>query len=171
MSAPLRIALDHNFPRPLVEPLAPAIVEATLHPVARVDPRMTTLDDDALIRALWLRGYQMFVTCDGRMLDEPSVLGITLQTKMSVVAVGQGHDPVAASGLLLAFLPHLAKSYRADEAQVWRLRVGRREPEDIWARLQRLGGGAPGAGKALYESVRLTPKVLRTDPLGELGSR
>lgn len=113
----LRIALDHNFPTPIVDALATGIVEAELVPIARSDPRMADLDDHDVVRAAWKRGF--LVSCDHDMFEQPLVLATILQTRISsVVALGQGHDHIAASGLLLAHLPSILRRYDPDAAQL-----------------------------------------------------
>lgn len=166
----LRIALDHNFPVPIVSALGDAIVEAALVPVGRIDRRLTTLDDDQLIRALWLRDFHVFVTCDHHMLDQPRVLAVVLQTKMTVIAaMGQGDDRVAASGLVLAHLPHIARQFRKDVAQVWRLNVGRKPAEEPWVVLEKLAKRESTSAKALYTKHSLSRAELTRDPLDDIG--
>lgn len=121
----LRVALDHYFPIPIVRAMSDAVVEAELSPVSEIDSRFVRLDDATLVHALARRGWSAMVTCDANMLALPSVLARILQTRMTVVAaLGQGHDPVASTGLVLAHLPHIVARHREDTPQVWRLRVG-----------------------------------------------
>jgi hypothetical protein len=58
---PRLFALDKNFPQPIVSVLSDFQADATLVPLDRIDPRMSTLDDwelllaDKLSRRLHLR--------------------------------------------------------------------------------------------------------------------
>lgn len=162
----LRVALDQNFPVTIVGALQKSIIETELTHVTAIDPRFALVDDDELIRLLWLRGWDLLATCDHHMLDEPRVLATILQTKMTVVAaVGQGHDYVAASGLLLAHLPHIAHEFRKDVPQVWQLRVGRKPPDDPWNLLDRVAKRQTSAtSQSLYASHKRSNAALRHDP-------
>lgn len=162
----LRVALDHNFPIPIVRAMSDAVVEAELSPVSEIDSRFVRLDDAALVHALARRGWSAMVTCDANMLALPSVLARILQTRMTVVAaLGQGHDPVASTGLVLAHLPHIVARHREDTPQVWRLRVGRRPHDDPWDLLSKLAERARTTARALYETHKLSQPDLSRDPL------
>ena len=49
---PRLFALDKNFPQPIVSVLSDFQTDATLIPLDRIDPRMSTLDDWELLLAL-----------------------------------------------------------------------------------------------------------------------
>lgn len=54
------------------------------------------------------------------MLWLPETVAVVEQTGLSVVVcAGAGHDPIMASGLLLAHLPHVAKRHRKGSPQIW----------------------------------------------------
>jgi hypothetical protein len=90
-----------------------------------VDYRLKALPDHRLILALHQRGLPGLVTCDEEMLELPEVLAVVKQVAFHlVVCTRTGHDAVAATGLLLYNLPHVAKRYQPRRAQIWR-RSGR----------------------------------------------
>ncbi len=164
----LRIALDHNFPIPIVDAMATGIAEAELVPISRIDRRLTTLEDHDVVRAVSRREFDVLVSCDHDMFQEPMVLTAILQTRMSVVAaLGQGHDRIAAAGLVLAHLPNLARRFRKDEAQLFKLRVGHPAPTDPWDELDRLARRGGTDARQLYDSMKLDEAMLRRDPIDD----
>jgi hypothetical protein len=53
-----------------------------------------------------------------------------MQTRFHlIVCTRVGHDAVLATGLLLYNLPHIAKRYRPEKLQVWKLRSAESKPE------------------------------------------
>lgn len=167
-SGRLRVALDHNFPVPIVDALQPAILD-DLVPIMRIDRRMAELDDHDVVRAVARRGFHILVSCDRDMMSVPRVLATVMQTKLTVVvAAGQGHDHVAASGLVLAHLPHIAHDYRADDAQVFVLRAGRQPPKQPWDLLDDVARRRHTSAQSLYESVKLSKRELERDPLEDV---
>jgi len=92
----LRLALDQNFPTPLIEavrPYLPTDLEVT-H-LRGIDRRMSDLDDRSLIIALRQAGWDGLITNNYKMLDVPAEVAAIVKTKLTVVAVeGLGHDPI-----------------------------------------------------------------------------
>jgi hypothetical protein len=104
---PRLFALDRNFPQPIVSVLSDFQADATLTPLDRIDPRMSTLDDWELLLALHHHAdpWDGLITTDTSMLAQGPELATLIQTKLTlVVAVAAGHNPVKASGLLFAYL-------------------------------------------------------------------
>jgi hypothetical protein len=82
-----------------------------------------------VLLALHQLGYEGLVTCDENMLWLPETVAVVEQTGLSVVVcAGAGHDPIMASGLLLAHLPHVAKRHRKGSPQIWTLKAVDRGP-------------------------------------------
>ncbi len=103
---PRLFALDKNFPQPIVSVLSDFQADATLIPLDRIDPRMSTLDDWELLLALHHHAdpWDGLITTDTSMLAQGPELATLIQTKLTlVVAVAAGHNPVKASGLLFAY--------------------------------------------------------------------
>ena len=102
------LALDQNFPEPIVDALASFLAEdAELVPIRVVDARLTTVDDWQILHALHAheRRWDGLVTNDRNMLSLPKELSVLCQTKLTlVVAKAAGQDPIKATGLLLAHL-------------------------------------------------------------------
>ena len=59
---PIRLALDQNFPTPILDLLAKFIVDIELIPLRRIDSRLSTLDDRTLVIALHQLGFPGLVT-------------------------------------------------------------------------------------------------------------
>jgi hypothetical protein len=73
------------------------------------------------------------------MLNVAQVVAIIEQTAASVVVCdGVGDDPMVASGLLLVHLDQVAKQFRPERPQVWRLRPAERTFERIGRLKQRI---------------------------------
>lgn len=116
---PRLFALDKNFPQPIVSVLSDFQADATLVPLDRIDPRMSTLDDWELLLALHHHAdpWDGLITTDTSMLAQGPELAALIQTKLTlVVAVAAGHNPVKASGLLFAYLAGICQRTTPDRA-------------------------------------------------------
>jgi hypothetical protein len=103
VSVPLRLALDQNFPTPLIEVVRqylPADLQLTI--LHRIDPALSELSDRELFIALNQLDLDGLITNNYKMLDVPEELAAIVAAKAVVVAVeGLGHDPIRAVGALL----------------------------------------------------------------------
>ncbi len=54
---PVRLALDQNFPTPILAALSDFVLDVELVPLRNIDPRLSTLDDRQLIVALHQLGF------------------------------------------------------------------------------------------------------------------
>jgi hypothetical protein len=106
----IRLALDQNFPTPILERIAPFLQDIEFVPLRAIDHRMPTLDDRQLVIALHQAKWAGLVTNNYRMLENPSELAAIVATKLSVFAVeGVGDDPIRATGAILLDLPAALK--------------------------------------------------------------
>jgi hypothetical protein len=130
--------LDHNFPLPIVGAFRPFLKTARLATIGEIDPSLANLDDDVLIRRVGEMGdWDGLITNDKRMLSIPEAIVALCQTRLTlVVASGIGHDPVTASGLVLASIDNIAKRTRRDVAQLWLLNANAKEHTDPWSKLR-----------------------------------
>ncbi len=167
-SVPRLFALDQNFPEPIVDALADFLAEdAELVPLRQIDPRLTTADDWQILHALYAhkRTWDGLITTDSSMLGLPKELAVICQTKLTlVVAIGAGHDPIKATGLLLAHLGSIAQATDPDAAQIWTLRTVARRPEDPWDHLTRAAENQGIQARTLYHRERLSPVALSAPP-------
>ncbi len=130
----LRLALDQNFPTPLINAVRPYL-PTTLDVVhlRGIDPRMSDLDDRSLIIALHQFGWDGLITNNYKMLDVPAEVAAIVKTKLTVVAVeGLGHDPIRAVGALLLELPGIGARLRPRRSNVLRLTYRHKQPKDAW---------------------------------------
>ena len=128
---PVRLALDQNFPTPILAALADFIVDIELIPLRKIDPRLSTLDDRTLVVALHQLGFPGLVTNNYKMLKNPKELAAIIATKLTVFAIeGVGNDPIRATGALLLDLPGALKRMDSRKAQVFSMRPRNPTPED-----------------------------------------
>ena len=111
-----RLALDQNFPEPIVDGLADWLAsDAELVPIRRIDDRMATLDDWEVLLALHADDshWDGLITTDSKILSLPRELAVLCQTKLTLVVVeAVGHDPQSDRTRAGPHHPHL----RADAA-------------------------------------------------------
>lgn len=153
----LRLALDQNFPTPLLDAIKEWLpAEVALEHIARIDDRLSDLDDDELLVTLREWGYDGLVTNNYKMLEVPHELVAVVATKLVVVAlVEMGHDPIRATGALLLELPGLPSRLRSrDNANVFYLNYSRRRPETGWTHLQRLAEKQGATAADLYRQLK-----------------
>lgn len=125
---------DQNFPRPILkDALRIYVPEIRIEALWDVEPRLTRDHEDwEVILGLKQLGAEGFISCDDNMLDNPRVVAVIEQTKFTVVSCQEtGHDPIVASGLLLAHVPRISKRHDSDKPQVWRLRPTEEKPKKM----------------------------------------
>jgi hypothetical protein len=114
------------------------------------------------------RNWDGLITTDARMLNLPRELSVLCQTKLTlVVAVAAGHDPIKATGLVLAHISNVCHRTRADRAQVWRLATVARHADDPWEYLERAAQRRGETANEAFARERLSERALRRSPLGE----
>lgn len=159
-----RFALDQNFPLPIVGVLARYIIEAELVPLLQIDPALTRDTEDwQILLALHRHSehWDGLITTDSAMLLLAKEMAVLCQTKLTlVVAEGAGHDPVKATGLVLAHLPGICAKTDPDVPQLWVLRAATQASEQPWERLRRIAKQCNREIKELYKEVKLTAKEL-----------
>ena len=101
------------------------------------------------------------ITTDSAMLLLPKEMAVLCQTKLTlVVAEGDGHDPVKATGLVLAHLPGICEKTEPDVPQLWVLRANTQAHEKPWERLRRIAERNKQGVKDLYREVKLSDEEL-----------
>lgn len=126
------------------------------------------IDDWQILHALHAADepWDGLITTDARMLSLPKELALLCQTKLTlVVAEAVGHDPIKATGLILAHLGRICEQTRSDRAQMWRLRTNTRPAEDPWDLVTRVADRRGETAADLYARERLKPAELRRSPL------
>jgi hypothetical protein len=161
---PIRLALDQNFPTPLIRAVAtylPDDVEvSSLH---QIDRRLSDLDDRSLLIALRQVGWDGLITNNYKMLAVPQEIAAIIKTRTTVVAVeGLGHDPLRAVGALMLELPGLASRLVPNRSNVFRLAYRRRTPEDAWDYLRVVAERAGRTPEDLWNDVGVSNEELET---------
>ncbi len=162
-------ALDQNFPQPIVDGLRDWLEpHVELVPIAHIDNRLATVKDDWRI-LLALRNHER--PWDGLITTEdmtalPRELAVLCQTKLTlVIAVSAGHDPVMATGLVLAHISNICNRTRPDRAQLWRLRTVGKDAEEPWDYVTKLANRRGVTPQDLYGKEKLTDSQLAGSPL------
>lgn len=166
-AASLRLALDQNFPRPLLHAVAEYLPpELEIVHIRELDPRLSDVSDRALFIALRQLGFDGLITNNWRMLNIPQEIAAIVATKAVVVAMqDMGADAIRAAGALLLELPGLVTRLKPDVANVFLLHYARRQPRSGWEYLQEAAnreGITPGE---LWKAVKPSAEELDTPVL------
>lgn len=143
MVLPRPIALDHNFPEPILSRVAEWLPELSFHWVKDLPGgALNELEDHDLIYELSRRGFPIMVTNNHKMLDDQRVLVAIEQTRLTVVAIEKaGDDPIFATGVLLRDLVDVLKQDHA-KGIYYRIRPSRVRGSRARHRLAKLVGDA-----------------------------
>ena len=161
------LALDQNFPEPILRALDDFVVDVRLVPLREIHRSLPTLDDRQLLIALHQLGWTGLVTNNYRMLKNPKELAAILKTKITVFAIdGVGHDPIRATGAVLLDLPGALKRIEPDRAQVFWMRPRNPQPDDPWKLLQTAASHQHRDVDELYDEVLVTDEELAASALG-----
>lgn len=140
MAAVRPIALDHNFPEPILQAVARWLPEFAFHWVKDLPPGdLNELEDHDLVYELHRRRFPVMVTNNHKMLDDPRVLVAIEQTRLTVVGIhGGGDDPIFATGVLLRDLRDVIRT-NVPQGMFVRVRPARVGPRRARDRLLQLG--------------------------------
>ncbi len=164
---PVRLALDQNFPTPILAALAEFIVDIELVPLRKIEPRLSSLDDRMLVIALRQLGLPGLVTNNYKMLKNPKELAAIIATKLTVFAIeGVGDDPIRATGAVLLDLPGALKRMDSRKAQVFWMRPRNPIPEDPMALFKRAAEHQQRDTDALLSELAVSDQELREPILG-----
>lgn len=145
------VALDHNFPEPILRCVDPWIPEVDFAWVRDIDPSLEDAEDHELIYELRARDYPVMVTNNWKMENDPRVLVAVEQTRLSLLTLKKaGDDAIFATGVLLRDLVPLLKS------EVARGQIFRASPSKVRPRRARelLGRFAEDRGVEVEEFIR-----------------
>ena len=96
------VALDHNFPKPIVERIDRFLPEVDFFWIRDIDPAMAELDDHDLVYELHRVGFGVMVTADAKLRRDPRVLVAVGQTRLTILVIERAaDDPILATGVLL----------------------------------------------------------------------
>lgn len=166
-SAPIELALDQNFPEPILRVLGDYIIDVRLVPLRKINVRLPALDDRQLVIALYQLGYRGLVTNNYKMLANPAELAAIIATGLTVFAIeGVGHDPLRATGALLLDLPGALRRMGEGEARVFWLRPRNPQPERAWDLLVKAASRQHRPVTELHDEVKVTDAELDGPVLG-----
>ncbi len=160
---PIRLALDQNFPTPILRAIAEYIVDVELIPIREIDTRLSTFEDRELLIALRQLGYPGLVTNNYKMLKNPKELAAIIATKLTVFAIeGVGDDPIRATGAALLGLPGALKQMDTRKAQVFWVRPRNPMPANPVELFERAAEHQRRDASDLLKEVAVSALELRT---------
>lgn len=133
-------------------------------PIRLIESAWAELDDWRLILALHrhARPWDGLITNDDAMLSLAKEMTVLSQTGLTlVVARGEGHNPIRAVGALLCHLPHICHHTKTGVAQIWRLRVSQKDPEDVGEYLQTIADKQGASLASLLAAHRVPASELK----------
>jgi hypothetical protein len=163
-----RFALDENYPTPLIAAVGDYFEGVELVSVREIDPRLQSMDDPDLLLALHHDPgrWAGLITTDTGILRQPRSLDIIRQTQLAlVVARSAGHDPLVATGLVLANLPAICARLQESPGGVFELvkqRVVQGKPAELFAELAKRSGSSP---TSFRQQHGLSSADIARDPL------
>lgn len=149
------IALDHNFPEPILQQVAPWLPELGFHWVKDLPgDDLNELEDHDLIYELSRRAFPIMVTNNHKMLDDRRVLVAIEETRLTVVAIQKaGDDPIFATGVLLRDLTDVVKQDHS-KGIYFRIRPSHVTPRRARERLTKLVGDVDEVDRVMRELRR-----------------
>jgi len=161
-------ALDHNYPKPIIDQAKPYLHDVGMVPIGEIDPRLPELDDWELLLALHHhpREWDGMITNDTSMLEQERELAVLGFTHLTLVApVAAGHDPIRSTGLVLAHIEDIASRTTPRKPQIWRLAGrtrGGQHPDHFLGKLAEKAGLDP---IDLRKEATPPKAVLQVNPL------
>lgn len=99
---------------------------------------------------------------DRRMLDLPRELTVLSQTGLTLVVInGHGHNPVRATGILLAHIDHICHHTRRNKPQIWDLSVAQKEHRKPGEYLSRMAQIRRCTVQSIMDAHKLPPDALK----------
>jgi hypothetical protein len=129
----IRLALDQNFPRPILERVGESLAGVVLVPLLQIDRSLADMPDRRLLLALDQLGWAGLVTNNHKMMQNPLEIAALLRTRLSLFVIeGLGHDPIRATGAVLLDLPGAVRKFVPDQPQVFWSRPRNPHPRRPW---------------------------------------
>lgn len=155
--AGLSVALDQNFPGPILDCVAQFLPDLSLVPLRRIHPALTDMPDRRLLLALDRMGWPVLVTNNFKMMQNPSQIAGLVKTHLTLFVIeGLGHDPIRATGAVLLDLPGALKKRRHDRAEVFWSRPRNPGPQAPWELFRRAAARAHREPSELYDELKVT---------------
>lgn len=153
----LSLALDQNFPEPILNCLERFIVDVRLVPLRRIRPDLPDMPDRQLLLALDQMGWPGLVTNNHKMMQNPYEIAALLRTKLTMFVIeGVGHDPIRATGAVLLDLPGALRKRVVGKPQVFWMRPRNPEPQQPWGLFARAAEHQHRIPNELYDELRVS---------------
>lgn len=133
-----QVALDHNFPEPVLASVDRWLKDVEFHHLRHIDPAVAELQDHELIYDLHDRDLSILVTHNWKMQNDPRVVVAVHLTKFTLLTLRRsGDDMIFATGVLLRdIVPVLRKE--VPKSQVFKAKPSHIRPEPAYTILQDL---------------------------------
>lgn len=82
-----RVALDDNFPEPILKAVAPWLPQIELRWIREIDTTFPELEDHDLLYALRQRAFGVLVTGNWKMVNDERVLVALVQTRITLLTI------------------------------------------------------------------------------------
>lgn len=151
-----RVALDHNFPKPVLAGVPQWIKEVEFHFISDLDPALAELQDHELIYALHGRDLTLLVTHNWKMENDARVLVALHLTRSTLLTLRRaGDDMIFATGVLLRDLVPVLRQ-EVPKGQVFRVRPSRVTPTPAYQLLDQVGRHEGKTAQQLIDEHRPT---------------
>jgi hypothetical protein len=158
----LTLALDQNFPEPILRCLDEFLVDVHLVPLRQIDARLPELPDRQLLLVLDALGLAGLVTNNHKMMQNPAEIAGLLRTTLTLFVVeGVGHDPIRATGAVLLDLPGALRRLEPSKPQVFWSRPRNPEPALPWTLFERAAERAHRSADELYAELKVSDEEWR----------
>lgn len=150
---PRPVALDHNFPEPILDCVRPWLPEVELTWVRAIGSGLGDVEDHELLYALRAHGYPVLVTNNWKMENDARVLVALERTRMSLLTLKKaGDDAIFATGVLLRDLMPLLTT-EVPRGQIFRASPSRIQPRRALALLERVAEQQGTSAEQLLEDL------------------
>lgn len=148
------VALDHNFPEPVLAGVDRWLKDVEFHHLRHLDPRLAELQDHDLIYDLHDRGLPILVTHNWKMENDARVVVAVHLTRFTLLTLRKaGDDMIFATGVLLRdIVPVLRKE--VPKGQIFRARPSTIRPRPAYQVLQDLARHSGTTADALIDEHR-----------------
>ena len=136
-----QVALDHNFPEPVLASVDRWLKDVEFHHLRHIDPALAELQDHDLIYDLHGRDLSILVTHNWKMENDPRVVVAVHLTKFTLLTLRRaGDDMIFATGVLLRDIVPVLRKRGTERPNL----QGEAEPHPATARVRDASrSGAP----------------------------
>jgi hypothetical protein len=149
-----RVALDHNFPEPVLASVDRWLKDVEFHHLRHVDPGLAELQDHELIYALHDRDLSILVTHNWKMENDARVIVAVHLTRLTLLTLRKGGDDmIFATGVLLRdIVPILRRE--VPKGQIFEARPSTIRPRPAYQVLQSLARRSGTTADGLIDEHR-----------------